>query len=296
MLDSPLYTVTAANGAQWQGNAVDGTGCAWVVQTEDGWSSSPPSRPSQQDKTLGDGTWAGTGFFAGRLINLAGTCVCPSQIAMLNAKDAIKSAIGPWDLATLEVDELTVSRVAQVRLSDKVELQDKGPVAFTFAFGLFAPDPRRYQNFSASLATGLPPGTTTGRTYPRTYPVIYGGAGLTASGSVTFWNIGNYRLTPAVITILGPVINPTIQHTQSGKSLTFAMTLLYNQSLVVDLGAQSALVGGTQSVANTITPSSAWFMMSPGPNEFRFRGQAGSSPAAMNVQPMMQVVAASAWV
>lgn len=296
-LTSPVYTLGMGTAAEWQANALDPAGCAWICETEDGWSSSPPARPTQQDKTLGDGTWAGTGYYAGRLITLTGTCVAPDQIAMLNAKDAIKAAVGPWSPVTLQVDELTgLSRIAQVRLSDKIELQDKGNIAFTWQMGLFAPDPRRYQNFAVQLATGLPPGTTTGRTYPRTYPDIYGGAGLTASGSVVFYQIGDYPTAPAVITIYGPVINPTIQHTQSGKQLMFALTLAYNQFLVVDLGAQTALVGGTANVVNTVTASSAWMMMMPGANEFRFRGQAGLSPAGLNVQPSMVVVASSAWV
>ena len=75
---------------------------------------------------------------------------------MLWAKETMKSAIDPHQFATLRVDELHLSRQAQVRLSDKVEIQDKGSTAFTFAVGLFAPDPRRYAVNSVSLATGLP--------------------------------------------------------------------------------------------------------------------------------------------
>lgn len=297
-LDSPLYTLTdALTGNVWQGNAVDDSGCAWIVETEDGWSSSSPARPTQVDKTMGDGTWTGEGFYAGRLVTLTGTCVAPSQLAMLWAKENIKSAIGPHGLATLQVEELHLTRQCQVRLNDKVELQDKGNIAFTYQMGLFAGDPRKYAMNSVSLATGLPPGGTTGRTYSRVYPLIYGGAGLQAAGSVVFYQIGNYSGTPAVITIFGPVISPTIQHTQSGKSLTFNMTVQYNQWLVIDLSQQTALLQGTQSVINTITGASAWFMLTPGPNELRFRGQAGPVPVAVegSVAPVMQVVASSAW-
>jgi hypothetical protein len=294
-LDSPLYTVTGPNGAVWQGNALDATGCAWVVTAEDGWSSSPPARPSQVDKTVGDGTWAGMGYFAGRLVTLTGTCIAPSQLAMLWAKEAIKAAIDPHNLATLRVDELHLSRTAQVRLSDKVEIQDQGNVAFTFTMGLFAPDPRRYAVSSVSLATGLPAGATVGRAYNRTYPVSYGGAGLTAQGSVTFWNAGSYPQSPGVITFYGPVINPEVIHAQSGKSLTFQLTLNYGQTLVVDLGAQSALAAGTSSVIQALTGSSAWFMLVPGQNQLLFRGQAGTPPPGITAAPSMLVVASSAW-
>lgn len=294
-LSSPLYTVTAAGGALWQGNAVDANGCSWVVQAEDGWSSSPPARPTQADKTLGDGTWAGMGYYAGRLVSLSGTCVAPNQLAMLWAKENIKAAIDPHQPATLRVDELHLSRQALVRLSDKVEIQDKGNTAFSFAVGLFAPDPRRYAVTGVSLSTALPAGATVGRTYPRIYPMLFGGAGLTAQGSITFWQAGSYPMTPGVITFAGPLINPQVIHAQSGKSLTFNFTLAYGQVFTVDLGAQSALIGGATSMLSALTGPSAWFLLAPGQNQLLFRGQAGTPPPGVTATPLMTLTATSAW-
>jgi tail protein len=293
-LNSPLYTLTGPAGI-WRGNWRDDTGCTWTVEKEDGWSSSPPARPSQQDKTIGDGAWSGTGYYAGRVITLSGTCVAPSQLAMVMAKDAVKAAIDPHDLSVLQVAELHMTRQAQVRLSDEINLQDKGPIAFTFQVGLFAPDPRRYAANAVSLACGLPAGATVGRAYPRTYPKLYGGAGLTPSGSVVFYQTGNYKTTPGVITFYGPLLSPQVIHAQSGKSLTFNITLNYQQTLVVDLGAQSALVNSTQSVIQQIGTGSAWFMLAPGQNQLLFRGQAGVAPPGSGAVAAMQLVAAPAW-
>lgn len=278
---------------QWQGNYLDDTGCAWIVTSEDGWSSSAPARPSQADKTIGDGTWAGEGFYAGRLVNLQGTCVAPDHLSMLWAKEALLAAFGPWNLTTLQVDELHLTRTAQVRLSDKIEIQDKGAWAFSFAFGLFAPDPRRYGP-PAELAVSLPSGLTSGRAYPRTYPVLYGAGG--GGGAAVWVNSGTYAMgAPAVCTIYGPVITPRIDHTQSGCHLLFNLTVPYGEFLVVDLAAQSAMLGGTASRTGALTTDSAWFLLPPGENEVRFTGQAGTNPDGSTGTPWMTVAAAPAW-
>lgn len=308
-LDTPVYTLGPGTDTEWSGNSLDGTGAAWIIQHEDGWSSSPPARPSQADKTIGDGTWAGRGYYAGRLVTLTGTCVAPDRLSMLWAKEALNASIGPWDLTTLQVDEAHLSRTALVRLSDKIEVQDAGAWAFTFAMGLFAPDPRRYGP-PAQVATSLPvvavpntypatyPGTygtaTVGRSYPRSYPMTYGSSG--GGGSVQWVNAGTYKAgAPAVLTIYGPVSSPHVDHIQSGCHLEFGLTVPYGQSLVINLAAQSVMLGGTASRAGTITTDSAWFMLPPGINELRFSGTAGLNPDGTAGSPWMTADVAAAW-
>jgi hypothetical protein len=292
-LDTPLYTLSPGTAVEWSGNSLDDTGVAWIVTSEDGWSSSAPARPSQADKTIGDGTWAGQGFYAGRLVNLQGTAVAPDRISMLWAKEALLASFGPWDLTTLEVAEAHLTRTARVRLSDKIEIQDKGGWAFTFAFGVLAPDPRRY-GAASEITVSLPAGSTTGRAYPRTYPMLYGGGG---GGGVAQWvNAGTYaKGAPAVITIFGPVITPRVNHDQSGSHLQFGLTVPYGQFLVVDLAAQSAMLGGTANRTGTLSTDSAWFLLPPGQNELRFNGQAGANPDGSTGSPWMTVQAAPAW-
>ncbi|HEY1668504.1 MAG TPA: hypothetical protein VGG54_22665 [Trebonia sp.] len=288
-LNSPLYTIGPGTSTEWNGNALDDTGCSWIVTAEAGWSSSPPARPSQADKTIGDGTFSGPGFYAGRLVTLTGTCVAPNQTAMLWAKEAIKAAFGPWDLVTLQVDELHLSRVAQVTLNDDVQIQDKTTVVFTWQMGLFAADPRRYLVTPTTLTAELPataPGV--GRSYPRSYPRTYAAGGTGAQ--VTFTQAGNYKLTPAVITIAGPVTSPTVEHDRSGSHITLDMTIPAGESVVLDLAAETALLGGS-SVAEYMTSDSAWFLLERGANVVRFRGSPGAGST-----PVMTMVASSAWV
>lgn len=312
-LNTPLYTIGPGTVTEWQGNSLDDSGAAWIVTSEEGWSSSPPARPSQADKTTGDGTWAGRGYYAGRLVNLQGTCVAPDRLSMLWAKEAIKAAFGPWNLVTLQVDEAHLTRTAQVRLSDKVEIQDKGAWAFAWAMGLFAPDPRRYGTPPVRLITTLPPAWTAsdayqaaypgqygvspgGRSYPRSYPMTFGGGSTEATGTVQWVNPGSYAEgAPAVITIYGPVSSPRLDHQQSGCHLEFGVTVPYGQYLVIDLAAQSVMLGGTASRAGTITVDSAWFLLAPGANELRLSGTQGVNPDGTAGTPWMTVDTAPAW-
>jgi hypothetical protein len=290
---TPVYTLGPGTATEWSGNSLDGSGCSWVVTKSDGWDGSPPARPSQSDKTIGDGTWAGRGFYSGRVVTLTGTCVAPDRLSMLWAKESLNAAVGPWDLTTLRVDEAHLSRTAQVRLSDKIEVADAGAWAFNFAMGLFAPDPRRY-GAASQLTVSLPAGSTTGRAYPRTYPKLYGGGG--GGGTVQWVNTGTYKNgAPAVLTIYGPVITPRVDHDQSGSHLQFTLTVPYGQFLVIDLGAQSVMLGGTASRTGALTADSAWFLLPPGQNGLRFNGQAGVNPDGSAGAPWMTAQVAPAW-
>jgi hypothetical protein len=285
---SPVYTLGA-----WQGNVRDDFGVEWIVEGEDGWSSSPPVRALIEDKVAGDGSWSGPGAYAARVIGLTGKALASDRVSMLQAKERIKAVGSPRALSTLQVDEAHLSRMALVRQSDQIAITDYGAFGFQWSLILVAPDPRRYSVDVTSGATGLPSTITTGRTYTETFPILYGGGGVAASGSVLFTQYGNYDQTPATIVFSGPVVTPQVAHVQTGRSLTFDLELRQGETLTVDLGGQAVLLNGSASRVSSLTPGSAWFSLVPGPNELQFRGQAGSSPDGTT--PLMTVTAASAW-
>jgi hypothetical protein len=283
-LASPVYTL-----GTWQGNVTDDYGVDWVVETEDGWSSSPPVRAVLEERQGGDGGWSGPGLYSPRVITLSGKALAPDRASMLAAKDRVKAAIGPRTPRDLIVEEAHLTRRAQVRLSDQIDISDWGAQAFNWSVIVTAADPRRY-TAAATYLTGLPsePG---GRSYPRSYPYNYGAYSPGQTGAVVIVQEGDYDLTPAQITIRGPVMTPRVAHVQTGRSLAFNLTLTADQTLVLDLGAQTALLNGTASRAGTIMPGSAWFGLVPGSNEIQFRGTDTDAAA----DPLMTVIAASAW-
>ncbi|MEW9530754.1 hypothetical protein [Microbispora sp. NPDC049125] len=291
-LTTPVYTL-----GTWEGNVTDDYGVDWIVETEDGWSSSPPIRAQVEARSNADGGWGGPGFYDSRVVTLSGHAIAPDRMTMLAAKDRIKSAISPRSPVQLQVAEAHLTRVASVRLTDQIDLADVNSFAFTWAFTLTAVDPRRYDANPVTVTATLPVGLTAGRTYSRTHPVVYGGVTPGGGGSVYIQNDGDYDETPAVITFVGPLVTPRVEHPQSGRSLTFDVTLDYDDTLIVDLKAKTALLNGAVNQAYTITAGSAWFMLTPGLNEFAFRGTAGTAPPDITPTPVpqMTVTAASAW-
>lgn len=289
---SPVYTL-----GDWQANVVDEYGVTWICEDEKGWSSSPPVRPIVEERQNADGAWSGPGFYGSRVINLSGRAHIADQVGMLQAKDRIRGAVNARKLVQLRVDEMHLSRVSDVRLTDTIELADQGAHMFTWQMTVTAPDPRRYLAESVTEETTLPATSTGGRIYDRTYPLVYGGGSGGGIGSVYLDQWGTYDETPAVITIVGPVISPRVEHIQTGRSLTFDLTVEYGQTLVLDLATKTALLNGTANRAADLSAGSGWFMLVPGVNELAFRGQAGSLPPEADpaTQPVMSVTAAPAW-
>lgn len=288
ILETPVYTL-----GSWQGNVTDPFGVDWIVKEEDGWSTSPPIRARREDKESGDGAWAGPGDYGPRTITLSGVAVAPSRLDMLAAKDRIKACIDARTQQRLQVDEDHMSRWSMVRLSDQIQPVDQGARVFAWTLIVTADDPRRYSVDTTVVSTRLPAAGDVGRTYPRTYPMDFGGYVPGGSGSVQITQAGDYDQTPARITITGPVSTPRIAHVQSGRSLSFNLTIPTGQYLDIDLGAKTALLNGTASRMGTVLGGWAWFMLQRGPNEIQFRGIDVGAPG--DPDPVMTVTASSAW-
>lgn len=287
---SPVYHL-----GLWSANVVDDYGVEWVVTEEDGWSSSPPIRPTVEDKTAADGAWGGPGFYGARVVSLTGEAWAPTREAMLAAKDRIKAAINPRQTTTLTVEEAHLTRFATVRLSDQVSLTDKTAQIFSWGVTVTATDPRRYGTDTLTGTASLPVGLVDGRTYSKTFDYVYGVVAPNYVGSVVLANIGDYDQTPATITFTGPVLSPRVEHVQSGKFLQFDVTVEWGETLVIDLRQQTVLLNGETNRAYTITAGSTWFMLAPGTNELLYRGTVGSAPPGQTADPQMIVTAAPAW-
>jgi len=167
---------------------------------------------------------------------------------------------------------------------------------------LKASDPRQYASDPVFAGT-QPSSITGGVTFPITWPMSFSGGG--SSGIIGIYNYGNIA-TPAVLTISGPIDQPSVQHIESGKTLTFVTTIDQYHSLIVDTGAHTALLDGTASRRSSMSSTSLWFMLEPGQNTLRFNGQFGMSVENVysdvysdvygsSVPPFLSVEFRSAW-
>jgi hypothetical protein len=130
----------------------------------------------------------------------------------------------------------------------------------------FAADPRYYDDTlqSASMAVGNP----LGRTYNRVYPLLYGGGSTSVTSSIT--NAG-WATTYPVITLNGPITNPTLGSLTQGNYITITGTYTNTDSVVIDLDQKLVTLNGI-AARNLVAGGSNWFSASPGSNLFYLTG------------------------
>ncbi|MBG0818251.1 fibronectin type III domain-containing protein [Planomonospora sp. ID82291] len=274
---SPVYLL-----GSWVGNVVDEDGVTWTVEDEDGWSSSPPVRPVGGDNDGDDGGFAGSGLYGPRVITLTGVAVARSHESMLAAKQRLAGLLHPRQSAELRVIEQVLTRRAQVRLSDQVEVADIGTHAFRWSMVLTAADPRRYGPPITSEESGEAPNAVE--------------VSVTVDGD---WPEG----IPVVATIRNQIRAPKLLHVESGVEVAFNdnVELSAGQHVMVDLLGRDVIVhnpqlpAGQQTVAGarSLVASSTWFQLQPGPNTIRLTGLPHSTdPAPVT----LAIETADAWI
>lgn len=99
----------------------------------------------------------------------------------------------------------------------------------------------------------------------------YGSAGQ--SGRVTAVNAGSAPAYP-VLRIDGPVANPSIEQTTNGAGLTLDATLGDGEYVLIDTRTRAVLYMGTSPRRNWLRSGAKWPSLTPGYNEFAYRGTA----------------------
>lgn len=281
---SPTWAVDG-----WVGNDLDESGVLWTVETEEGWSSSPPVRGDVTSREAADGAYdSAERYYDARLVTLTGFADAPSQAAMLAAKErllAVGSDLrGP--LLELAVGELTGTRSAWVRRATDTKTTDQGSRAFAWQLNLLAPDPRKY-GAPAAAAAGLP-AAAGGMVFPVTFPLTFPGGG--GGGSLLATNAGRYETWPT-LRIVGPATDPVAENLTTGKRFRLApLTLGTGDYVDVDMDARTVLLNGSASRRAAVAADSDWWSLAPGDNAVRF-GAAAYDPAAQ-----LQLTWRPAWI
>ncbi len=104
----------------------------------------------------------------------------------------------------------------------------------------------------------------------------------TISGAIPLTSGGNAQ-SPVTIRIDGPVTNPTVSHTPSGRTLTFIIALGTGSYLTADSGTREILVNGEAPI-NGVVADRQWVYAQPGQNVFRFGAKGASDGALLTVR------------
>lgn len=267
----------------WMAPAVDAEGTAWIATTVAGWSGPPTLRLSSVERPRRHGVFDGATYYGGRTITVVGTAQAVSRAAAVRAMDIIASVCA-WDSSILYpftvVEPGQPTRRCMVRLAGDTKISAPyGGYDFDFQIMLLAPDPRRYSDAQTLISLALPTPGPTGLTFPSMAPLSLLGSGLLAN-RVTLTNAGTINTLP-VVTVYGPVTNPTLGNSTTGQTLIFNIDIAAGEYLVVDFDTRAALLGGTAPRTYTIDPSSSWWELRPGGNDVVFTATAGTGTASI---------------
>ena len=252
---------------------IDEFGCRWTFGEIIGWFEPPGVRAGALQRPGMDGSWDARPTLDGRVVGISGSVRASDGPALQAAMDRLQSVLtGPERFGTLVVDEANrgVSRQATVRLNDATLIERHSPDYATFSLSLFAADSRRY-------STELHTATTTryvaaaGATFPVSFPVDFGGLG--SGGRLQVFNAGTVD-TPCLVSWFGDLTNPRVTHVEQNRTVAARMSLALGQTLVVDTGVPSVLLGNS-SRRQTLS-SAQFFTLPPGISTLFFDADGGS--------------------
>lgn len=258
-----------------------GTTSPYQIQYIDGLESLPELRTQDDNRGYNDGMFTGRDFLSGRnltmeIFTFAGNGNSAFQNFQLLQNALIPQTNGTTALQFLlsqyDNEMLTYARVRSRRATVDKEYTF-GYIRSQYMF--FCPDPRYYSN--TAVTASLLPNATLGRTYDRTYNITYGGG--VAGATIT--NSGNTTTYP-LITINGPMTNPTISNNSTGQYITVNTTLQASDVLVIDLYDKTITLNNS-TARNLLAGNSQWFGADPGVTNFQFTGTGYSDSTAATV-------------
>jgi hypothetical protein len=252
-----------------------GAGSPWQILDVDGLEGLPDLRVQDDNRGYNDGMFSGRDFYAGRLLTFTINVFASATASAWANLNTMQQALRPQQSGTsllqfqLSADGNLQQIYGRVRTRHAVVDPE-----YTYGFirtqvTIFCPNPKYYDDAAQTLS--MTPQQVAGRAYNRTYNLTYGGGSLT--NIVTVVNTG-WADTGPLITINGPVTNPTITNPVTGAYMTFATTLAATDSLVIDLENKTVTLNGS-SARNLLLGGSTWLTAFANSNtQFAFSGTA----------------------
>lgn len=145
-------------------------------------------------------------------------------------------------------------------------------------YSFFCPDPRYYDDTEQTAALAVT--NALGRIYNRVYNLVYG---YSISGGAANVQNNGWATTYPIITITGPIVNPTIGNSTTGNYITVTGSYASSDVIVVNLDSKLITLNGNPA-RNLVSGTSTWFGAAPGANAFYLTGSgtiAGTTAATV---------------
>lgn len=263
-----------------------GAGSVTQIDEVDGLESLPEIRNQDDNRGYNDGMFTGRDFLGGRQVVITMKTFAGNGNSAQQNFRLLQNALLPQQQGTTPLYFLLATtdgqKVINARVRARQTLIDPdytyGYIRSQYTF--FAPDPRYYDD--PSTTSSLIPTVALGRTYDRTYNLVYGGG----SAGTTVYNTGNTTTYP-LVTITGPITNPTIANGTTGEYITVNTTLTASDTMIIDLYEKTITINGSYA-RNLLAGNSQWFGCAPGNTTISFTGSGytiGTTVATMTYSP-----------
>ena len=258
----------------------------------------PQTRNQEVNISLRHGQYASPQYLGARPMNISIAAWADSIANLMALKSNLGFAFAPIDAAT-DADFVIPLCFTLADAAEKYVVFGKpiraewvyntllrtygsnNPFSDTAVCEFLATDPRIYSLTpkTGNLTLGV---TTGGHGWPHGWPH---GWGTATPGSATCINAGNFMTYPT-ITIsagAGAFTNPILTNATTGESWTIALGLAIGDTLVVDMAAQTALLGGTANRESLVTrPPSSWWALASGSNVIQLGGTGATGTAVVS--------------
>lgn len=247
---------------------IDARGVEWSIEKVEGWRDGASPRTPQSSRPGADGDWPTTVYMASKIITLHGYWYSPDAATTVQSLTSARALLGArFRTGRLLADDADGSRTY-------LNVTRGGPPIFTplspnggeFSMAFLASDLLYRTESVSSWTINANSRKDVGAVFPVFFPLVFGDAAVASKASLP--NIGNIPGTWIAV-INGPVNNPTITHIETGRVMTFNLSLVTGQQLVIDSGARTVLLQG-QNRRGTMTGQ--WFSLAPGTNTVTFGG------------------------
>ncbi len=283
--------ITSDGQIEW-GGLLLGSGTAYRWSGDDdaltGWEDAPGLDRGSVPRPARHGSWAGRDYAQERVVSwkcMVGSGDVSEFGALVKALRRATAISDHDEDAPLVIRTrggetlLAYGKIAQRFIPNN---KAAGIGRGTASLQWICTDPRRYSVTEHS--TLIPqPSAGSGLVYPITYPLDFGTAG--DSGSRLVDNAGDAAASP-VLTITGPCTTPAVIQVASGLRFELDLVLAAGESVVVDTGANTVLLGGVADRFFSMTAASVppeLFTLPLGETELAFRAAAYGGGAQCTV-------------
>src|SRR5512139_196302 len=225
---------------------------------------SPEFRTSEHDHEGFDGGYIDSEFYKNRTITLEGTLYADPNNAdevcdELRYNYRPRSQSAPFYFKHPNKPVRVVFGKGLGARYDIETLRRTGRTAVQLTIG--CPDPYIY-TADPTTVVGTGQGIDPGHGFNHGFNHGFGGLG-TGGNQVDIFNGGNHTAY-SIITIAGPISDPSLVENRTGKALDFDIGLGKNSTLIIDTRKDTIMENGTINRRSSLVPGSRWWGIDPG--------------------------------